>query len=123
MEKLRNGKFTHQIATGDEVAAFVTETERMIGEYGWQNRTVAPYGHKEKLTKIVEKLKDYDRCTFGSKQQLISIANGLGDILTAWETQELEPKIAVRLVRNGEIKEFCEEFARVLIEDGAAEAV
>ena len=108
MEKLRNGKFIHQIATAEEVATFVSEADAMIEKYGWQDKTVSPYGWAEKVSKVIDTIRDYPRCTFGSKQYLINLANGLVDILAAWEKQELEPKLRVRLVRNGKVVEFGE---------------
>ena len=123
MEKLRNGKFLHQIATNEEVASFASAANAMIEKYGWQDRKVWPYSYPEKVTKIVNELKDFPACTFGSKQYLITLANGLADILEAWEKQELEPKLTIRIVRNGKIVECGEDIARQLIEDGVAEAV
>ena len=123
MEKLRNGNFIHQIATAEEVKEFTEWADRLIEKYGLHDRKVSPYGYPENVTKLVNTVKDYTRCTFGSKQYLILLANGLIEIMSEWERQELQPKVTVRVIRNGKIKTLCEEFARILIEDGVAEAV
>ena len=123
MEKLRNGNFVHQIATADEVKAFVDEAERMIEKYGWQDRTMMPFSWADNVMKLIGYVKDYERCSFGSKQYLITLANGMIDVLMAWEKQELAPKIAVRIVKTGVIKEMEIDFAKELIDLEVAVAV
>ncbi|WP_298535710.1 hypothetical protein [uncultured Methanobrevibacter sp.] len=68
-----------------QVKAFIKEADRMVNAYGWQNRVTYPYSYPMKITGIIEELKDYDSYTAGSKAHLISLANGLADILNAWE--------------------------------------
>lgn len=121
MTRLNNGRY--QIATSGEVRAFIKEASGMVEKYGWQDRTVMPYSYPEKVTKIINELRDYDRCTHGSKLYLIALANGLAEIMEAWERHELEPKMTVRSKKTGKIVEISLEVARELIEDGYVEAV
>ena len=121
MTRLNNG--TYNMATAKDVAVFIDEANALIEKYGWQDRTVMPYSYPEKVTKIVNELRDYSRCTTGSKHYLIALANGLADILEAWERHELEPKLTIRSKKTGKIVEVSFEIAQELIEDGYAEAV
>lgn len=77
---------------------FIETAEGMIKKYGWQNMTIAPYNHAEPIMKVVAWLKDYDRCTAGSKETLVLIANGMADVLNAWEKHEADKTIKVRLL-------------------------
>ena len=106
-----------------QVDSFVKEAERMVQEYGWQERTVHPYSFPMKVTKIVDDLKDYERCTSGSKLYLIGLANGLAEIMNAWEEQEKAPKIRVMVLDSGKVIEIEEDFARQLINEGICKAV
>lgn len=93
---------------GAQVQAFKEELERMITEYGWQDKAVHPYSYPMPLTTILGYLKDYDRCTSGSRDYIISLANGLAGILNAWEEYEKAPKIAVRMIKTGKIAHILE---------------
>lgn len=75
----------------------------MVNKYGWQDRMVYPYSFGMKVTKILEDMNDFDRCTSGSKEYLVSLFNGLVDILNAWERDELEEKIEVRIITSGKV--------------------
>lgn len=86
-----------------DVAAFVKDAEAMIVKYGWQEKTVMPYSFKMKVTKIIDDLKDYSRCTRGSQEYLISLANGLAPIMNKWEEYENAKKITVRIRKSGKI--------------------
>lgn len=98
---------------------FVEEAERMIGEYGWQDRTVMPWaGCSLKITRIINDLKDFDRCTNGSKYEIIVLANGLAEIMNTWEEHEREPKVTVKSLRSGKIMRISREFAEELAEEG-----
>ena len=121
INKLRSGYIR---ACGSEVDSFVKEAEGMIRKYNWEERIVHPYPNCPlKVTKIISDLKDYDRCTSGSKDYLILLANGLADIMNAWEEHELAPKIKVRSLKSGKIHEVEEWMAKMLIEDGSAVAI
>lgn len=121
MTRLKSGNYL--IASVREVEAFISEAEDMIERYGWQERTVTPYSTPEKVTKIVNELRDYDGCTYGSKLYLLALANGLAEIMEAWERHELEEKITIRVKRSGKIVKVGVELAREFIEEGLAEAV
>lgn len=121
MTRLNNG--TYNMATAKDVAVFIDEANALIEKYGWQDRTVTPYSYPEKVTKIVNTLRDYNRCTTGSQHYLIALANGLADILEAWERHALEPKKTIRFKNNDNIIQVSFDVAQKLIEDGYAEAV
>lgn len=101
-----------------QMAAFVKEAERMIEAYGWQKRTVSPYSFSMPLAKVIKDLKDYDICTDGSKEYLISLANGLTDIMNAWEKHAKEPKVEVIVIDSGKRVALDEAFAKELVEEG-----
>lgn len=101
----------HQIKrkSAAEVELFIKEAESMIEKYGWQEKTVRPYSFNVKVTKIIADLKDYRRCTSGSQEYLISLANGLAKILNSWEEFENKEKIEVRSKKTGKIGKICKE--------------
>ncbi len=120
---LKNGKYLEDMATPAEVNMFVDDAKAMIEKYGWFNRTVYPYGYAESVEKIIDDIADYDKFTFSSKQYLLCLANGLADILNAWEEHENAPKVLVRSSSNGR-EVFVEKWmADELIADGLAEAI
>ena len=109
---------------GEQVEEFVKEAERMIELYGWQDMITHPYPNcPVKVTKIIADLKDYDRCTRGSKEYLVMLANGLGKIMNKWEEYEQQPKIMVRILKTGIEKELRKELAKDMIEAGLVIAV
>lgn len=107
--------------TAEDRAAFLAEAERMITEYGWQDRSVHPYGYPVKVTKILKDFRDFDICTKGSKEYLILLVNGLAEIMNAWEDYEMEPKVTIRVIESGKTVVTDEKMARLLIAEGAAE--
>lgn len=92
-----------EIKRSPDVAEFIATAENMIAKYGWQDKTVHPYSFPMKVTKIIEDLKDYDRCTEESKDYLIALANGLAPIMNSWEEYEHAEKITVRIKKSGKI--------------------
>ena len=85
-----------------DVEKFIDTAENMIEKYGWQNRVVHPYSLPVKVMKNISDLKDFDNCTRGSQEYLISLANGLAPIMNKWEEQEQEGKIC-RIKKSGKI--------------------
>ena len=122
LEKLRNGKYANKIATADEVKSFVEEAERMVRIYGWEERDVFPWSVPEKVTKTIRYIADYPQCTFSSKQMLISLANGLVNVMNAWERTEIEG-VLVRVSKTGKIVKVMPEDAAMYVELGIGEAV
>lgn len=96
------------------------EAERMIERYGWQERTIAPFGHSEPLMRYIGYMRDFPNCTEGSREWMVLfINNGFADILNAWERQEKEPKVLVRIIKTGkqiEIRETDLDMFEGLIE-------
>lgn len=124
MDKLRNDKW-HK-ATAAEVIKATEEIERYIEKYGWQERTVAPYGWSIKVTELIKPYKDYDLCSYSSKALILSELNGLIHIINGWLEYEAEPKVTIRRLsgRNaGKVVEVAKTLAEDLIEIGLAEAV
>ena len=122
LNKLKTGKFVNNLATTEEVNAFVQEATRMVNTYGWQERTVCPWSVPEKVTKTIAYISDFSHCTFSSKQMLITLANGLVHTLNAWEKTELEG-VKVRIVKTGKVLTLDKEAAELYFELGLAEAV
>jgi len=92
-----------------DVTNFIRDAENMIEKYGWQEKTVMPYSFPVKVTKIINDLKDFDRCTESSQQYLISLANGLVPILNSWEKHEQAEKVEVRIKSSGKIIKIARE--------------
>ena len=86
-----------------DVEKFIDTAENMIEKYGWQKKVVYPYSFPVKVTKIISDLKDFDSCTRGSQEYLISLANGLAPIMNEWEEREQEEKIDCRIKKSGKI--------------------
>lgn len=105
MTTLRNGKWNHQIATNEEVNQVIQEIENMINKYNWKERTLSPYSHRTNIMELVKGWKLFSKCTFSSKQIIISEINGAIEILNAWEKYELEEKVKV-ILPNGKEKEI-----------------
>lgn len=97
-----------------QVKEFVKEADRMIAEYGWQDKTVIPYSFPVKITEIIDNLRRYEGYTRCSQQILIAEANGLPHILNYWEEIEKAPKVKIQLM-NGIIKEVSQIVAEELI--------
>lgn len=93
------GRYNHRT----QVMAYITEAERMISKYGWQNMVVHPHSYAMPITEIIGYLKDYDICTEGSREYAIQLANGLADIMNAWEAHELAPKKTCRIIKSGKV--------------------
>lgn len=117
LKELRNGKFVQNIATEEEVSKFVEEATRMITAYGWEDRTVTPWGYAEKVTKTVKTVSEYPACTFGTKQTLITLANGLARVMNAWEQQELTD-ITLTNTKTGRTVKVPEELADIYLQNG-----
>ena len=96
-------KIENRYTARADMMAFIEEAEQMISKYGWEDRTVTPWGFELKVTKIIADCKDYDICTKGTQEYLVSLANGLMPILNAWEEHELAPKVTVRQISNGKL--------------------
>lgn len=104
----------------EQVMEFVKEADRMIEKYGWQDKVVYPYSYPEKVVKIVDDLKEYSSYTYSSQSLLIDMANGLAKIMNAWEEQENEPKVSIKMVRGGKVIILPKSFAEIIIADGDA---
>ena len=112
---------TYRKASPAEVQAFYDEAKRMVETYGWQNRTVMPWTGCELSIKTI--LADVyalynEPMTEGSKVEIVALANGLAEIMNAWEEHEHEPKLLVRSVKNGKVHALSREFALELVKDG-----
>lgn len=97
--------------------AFVKEGWAMVKKYNWYERTVYPYNFPIKVTKLLHEIADYGKCTKASRDYLDDLANGLGEILNAWEEQANEPKVTV--IYNGKKYSVNEELAEMYIIAGA----
>jgi hypothetical protein len=107
--KLMLKKIMNRYTVHADLAAYIAEAEHMVSAYGWEDAVTYPYPNcPTKVTKIITDLKDYDRCTPGSQDYLIALANGLADILNAWEKHALEPKVMVQVIKTGKIVKIAE---------------
>lgn len=117
-------KITNRYAAGEQLAEQVKEAEALIEKYGWQDLKISPWGFAEPITKYIGWLKDYSACSSGTKDMLISLWNGMADILNAWEEHEKAATVRCRLLRGdhkGEERMYEPRIAELLQEDGAVE--
>lgn len=101
----------------EQMMDFIKTADEMIEKYGWQNMTIAPYQHAEPIMKVMGWLKDYDLCTSGSKETLVLIANGMVNVLNAWEKHEADKTVKVRLLtgkHKGEERMVSPEFVEMM---------
>lgn len=120
MDKLRNGRFRHQMATADEVKKTVEEIKMILAKYGWGDKKVMPYGYGIKLDELVKNWEDFERCTIDSQQIIIDEINGtIEHALNHWLELEAEPQITVKLI-NGKTATVAESIARQYKEMGLA---
>ena len=110
-------RITGRSTASFEFRQYIAEAKRMVEEYGWQDKTVWPYGSPVKVTDMLREFTDYDRCTSGSKDIMISEANGLAKILNTWERTEKQPKVKIRNTATGKIVMLPAEFAEYLTDD------
>lgn len=108
---------TYKKSDATERKAFLEEADRMVREYGWQDKTVMPYSYPVKVTKILDDFREFDKCTSGSKCYLIELVNGLVEILNAWEQHELRRK--VRFLFNGKELVMTEDWIEAMEAIGA----
>jgi len=123
MEKLKSG-YTYIRVTTQDVETLADEMDSMVERYGWQDRTVTPWPNvKMTVAEITRNMRDYSKCTKDSKFYLIDLANGLVDIMNAWEAHELEPKTEIRVKKSGKVIKVGLDMAQELISEGFAEAI
>ena len=98
-------------AAREDRQAWITEAERMVQKYHWENECVVPYlGCPTKLTEIIDQMRHYDEYTSDSKDILIELANGTGGVMNHWEEWEQKPRVTVRL-KNGKVKRMPKDMA------------
>ena len=85
--------------------------------------TVSPYGWAMKVTRVVDELRCFDECTSGSKEYLVALANGLADIMNAWEERELAPKVRVRMVETGREYDLYADLVDEFVKGGLVEVI
>ena len=78
-------KITSKYYKRTQMMKFVENAEKMVRKYGWEDRVTYPYRYPIKVTEIIADCKDYDNCTSGTQMYLVSLANGLIDIMNEWE--------------------------------------
>ena len=112
----------HEVKDLKSAWAFVKEGWAMVKKYNWYERTVRPYSWDVKVTKILHEVADYGKCTKASQSYLNSLANGLVEIMNAWEEYELEDEVVVELT-TGEVKTVKRSVAELFIGAGTAKEV
>lgn len=125
MNKLRNGKWNHQMATAEEVKETVNEIKTLVVKYHWEDKKMFdPYGHCTTVGKFLSNgFEDFEQYTFSSKQILISELNGfIEHCINSWEKLENEPKVTVKLT-NGNVKSVPKSTVDDYIELGIATLV
>lgn len=109
-----------------DVKQTLKEIENTCNKYNFWDRMIHPYGFGIKVNRIFSNWKDYDLCTYDSKSVIRSEIRGFLPILAKWVEYENEPKIKVRLTKGdnaGQVKEFCETVAEMIIENNFGVAI
>lgn len=95
-------------------------------QYGFMENKVMPYGFGMTVAEFTRNWPDYDRCTADSQNIMKSELIGFLPILEHWVAYEKEPMVPVKLIQGdlaGQIKEYHESMASILIEAGMALAI
>ncbi len=106
-----------------ERAAWVAEAKRMVAAYGWEHRTTMPWpGVEMSVLRIINDviLIDEEPMTKGSVIEILSLAEGLTDIMNAWEQHERVGKVAIRVLATGRIARVDEDLAKWAVDAGLA---
>ena len=72
----------------EQIKGYVKTAREMVSRYGWEDREITPWGYTEKITKVINDIADYDKCTQSSKGILVQLANGLAEVMNYWERRE-----------------------------------
>ena len=124
VEKVRAGKWNHQMATAEEMAQKVEEIRGLVTKYGWLKTNIHPYGFGVEIEEFLGWFDDYNRCTASSKHLHLSEINGFIDILNHWLEVEEEEKVTIRFLtgnKAGQTKDIPASLAEDYIEIGFAE--
>ena len=104
---------------------FKTKAKEVIdtcNKYGFMDKTIMPYSFKMTVGELVRNWKDYDHCTWSSKELMQDELIGFLPILENWVNLENEPKVTVRL-KNGVVKTVAKSVAEDLVDFGIATIV
>lgn len=99
MELLRNGRFTHQMATPKEINDTLKILREKVDKYGWGDYKIMPYNYPIKVSDFLAHHTDIERYTVDSRSLCISEINGfIKHCVEPWEKIELEPKVTIRFL-------------------------
>lgn len=92
---------------------FVKTATEMVAKYGWELRTVSPWGFAEKVPEVIKQV--------GCRQTPYrrTLANGLAQIMNAWENTEVNGVSIV--TKSGKVIKVSKEDADELVADGYAQ--
>lgn len=108
--------------TAEEFKAKATEVINTCNKYGFMNETIMPYSFKMTVEELVKNWKDYDHCSYSSREIMQDELIGFLPILDHWVKLANEPKVKIKLL-NGKIKDVAKSTAEDLIDLGAAIAI
>ena len=121
MNTLKNGRFKEYMATTEEVIKTVKEIKALVTKYHWEDKKFfGPYGEKTTVGEFINNdgFKNFNQYSFSSKGILISELNGFIEYcINPWEKLENEPKIAVKNLRTGIVKEYPKSIAEEIVAD------
>lgn len=118
MDKLKNGRWSHQRATSEDVYKTLDEMKAAVNTYGWENETLSPYGYGIKISELIKSWEGFKQCTPSSKSIIIAEMNGAIDILNHWLALKAEPQVTVILLGGNQVT-VAESTARELEAIGA----
>lgn len=109
--------------TSDEFKAKAKEVIDTCNKYGFMKNKIMPYSFVMTVEELVKNWKDYDHCTYSSKELMQDELIGFLPLLEHWVEVENEPMIKIRLLSGqhaGEIREYHKSTANDFIEMGIA---
>lgn len=112
--------------TRDEFKTKAQEVIDTCNKYGFMKNKIMPYGFIMTVEELVKNWKDYDRCTWSSKEIMQDELKGFLPILDHWVKIENEPKVKIRILvgkQAGQIKECPKSMADELVEIKLVELV
>ena len=105
--------------THEEFKAKAKEVIDTCNKYGFMDKIIMPYSFKMTVEELTRNWKDYDYCTYSSKEIMQDELKGFLPLLEYWVNLENEPKVTVRL-KNDTVKTLPKSVAEDMVDFGIA---
>ena len=108
--------------TRDEFKTKAKEVIETCNKYGFVKNKIMPYSFVMTVEELIKNWKDYDQCTYSSKEIMQDELLGFLPLLEHWVALENEPKVRIKLT-NGVIKDVPKSVAEDFIEMNIATVI